>query len=75
MLIIAEQTTFEPYIPERYSKSKDYILGKTEILSALPKWELKDCSKICKNCHQPFGKHMISGFSKKSYCPTTYILK
>ena len=70
MLVEKEQTTFKPYVPERYSKSKRYT-GDDEDINMLSESLITKLRNICSNCHQPFGKHI----SFTSDCPTTYILQ
>ena len=68
MLVPKEQTTFEPYVPERYSKSKRYI-NDTQNITMLSQEVLTKHSSICKNCHQSYGQHF------KINCPATDILQ
>ena len=68
MLVEKEQTTFEPYVPERYSKSKDCNI-KTTRYKDLSVENLKHYSVLCKNCKQPKGYHI------GERCQTTYILQ
>lgn len=75
MLIIAKQTTFEPYVPERYSKKKEYN-EYSKLYYSITAYGLQSIKRICKNCHQPLGKHMtFHNTPGDIHCPTTYILQ
>ena len=73
MLVPKEQTTFESYTPERYSKCKRYT-KEGEFFTILSKPTIDKLRRICKNCHQPYGSHG-NAISRRQICPTTYILQ
>ena len=75
MLVLKEQTTFEPYVPERYSKVTKYK-KYSHLFYTLPNKSLQDLKRICKNCHEPLGNHRTyHNTPNDMYCPTTYILQ
>ena len=70
MLVETEhKTTFESYIPERYSKTKRYA-ENGKFSNILSKSTINKLKRICKNCHCPYGSHHAG-----LICPPTYILK